>query len=73
VTLQSYFDIDTSDKTAHFHGNLDTKTLGGAGFASQRTTGDSDNQTWDLEGYDGIQIIIADADSKMELRPLPRD
>jgi len=43
---------------------LDTKTLGGAGFASQRTTGDGNGQTWDLEGYDGIQLTITDADSK---------
>jgi hypothetical protein len=30
--------------------------LGGAGFASQRTTGD--DVSWDLSGYDGIQLKI---------------
>jgi len=39
-----------------FHGDLDIKTLGGAGFASQRTTGD--DVCWDLSGYDGIQLRI---------------
>ncbi|KAJ5960791.1 uncharacterized protein N7479_007941 [Penicillium vulpinum] len=37
-----------------FHGNLDIETLGGAGFASQRTVGDE--QIWDLGGHDGIEI-----------------
>ncbi|KAF2862740.1 CIA30-domain-containing protein [Piedraia hortae CBS 480.64] len=39
--------------TARFWGTLDTKTLGGAGFASQYTTGH-----WDLEPYSAIEITI---------------
>ncbi|KAF8428704.1 hypothetical protein EV426DRAFT_585500 [Tirmania nivea] len=41
---------------ATFHGNLDTKTLGGAGFASQRTVGD--DRGWDLRDYYGIEVIV---------------
>lgn len=51
-----------SESHAVFHGNLDIETLGGAGFASQRTTGDDRN--WDLSGYDGITLNVADADDK---------
>ncbi|KAH7403323.1 CIA30 family protein-like protein [Cadophora sp. MPI-SDFR-AT-0126] len=48
--------------TAIFHGNLDVKTLGGAGFASQRTTGEDRN--WDLSKYEGIVLDIAKSDEK---------
>ena len=57
--------------SARFHGVLDTKTLGGAGFASQSTSAvSSDNQTpeepiWDLSSYDGLVLGIASADSKV--------
>ncbi|KAK5120529.1 hypothetical protein LTR85_006184 [Meristemomyces frigidus] len=55
--------IDCSDqKIGRFHGNLDIKTLGGAGFASQRTTGD--DRKWDLEKYAGIKLHIAKGDKK---------
>lgn len=47
------------DGCATFNGTLDTKTLGGAGFASQRTTGD--DRKWDLSDFDGIEIVF-DAD-----------
>lgn len=47
---------------ARFHGELDIKTLGGAGFASQRTTGVG--RSWDLSDYDGIEIEVSDADGK---------
>jgi len=48
--------------TARFYGTLDIKALGGAGFASQRTT--SDVRSWDLSIYDGISIgIVAPSDS----------
>ncbi|KAF2791618.1 CIA30-domain-containing protein [Melanomma pulvis-pyrius CBS 109.77] len=57
---QSYLDI--SGSSARFHGNLDIKTLGGAGFASQRTTGE--DKTWDLSDYDGIRIDLGKSDSK---------
>lgn len=48
--------------TAAFHGNLDIKTLGGAGFASQRTTGE--DRTYDLSKYDGISLDIKKSDGK---------
>jgi len=57
---QSYLDIKGS--TACFHGNLDIKTLGGAGFASQRTTGD--DRSWDLSAYDGIHLDVGKDDGK---------
>ncbi|KAL1791999.1 hypothetical protein ACET3X_009750 [Alternaria dauci] len=57
---QSYLTINGS--SARFHGNLDITTLGGAGFASQRTTGE--NRTWDLSAYDGIYLDIGKHDGK---------
>ncbi len=56
---QSYFEF--GEDGARFHGNLDTETLGGAGFASQRTTGD--DREWDLSDYAGIQLAIKKGDS----------
>ena len=47
---------------AIFFGTLDTKTLGGAGFASQATTPDSN---WDLSEYDGIELSIGPGDDKV--------
>jgi hypothetical protein len=58
--MQSYLDI--SGSSARFHGNLDIKTLGGAGFASQRTTGEE--KSWDLSNYDGLRIDLGKSDSK---------
>ncbi|KKK26312.1 hypothetical protein ARAM_001564, partial [Aspergillus rambellii] len=49
-------------QTAAFQGNLDIETLGGAGFASQRTTGE---RCWDLSAYDGLELNIDEADSKL--------
>ncbi|KAF2486870.1 complex I intermediate-associated protein 30-domain-containing protein [Neohortaea acidophila] len=49
-------------ETAHFYGTLDTKTLGGAGFASQRTV--SDDLKLDLSDYAGIQLDIENGDDK---------
>ncbi|KAL7811506.1 complex I intermediate-associated protein 30 domain-containing protein [Trichoderma aethiopicum] len=46
---------------ARFYGHLDTKTLGGAGFASQHSLGVLD---WDLSAYDGIVVSVAQADEK---------
>ncbi|KAI5205383.1 CIA30-domain-containing protein [Aureobasidium subglaciale] len=54
--------LDCHGSTGRFHGNLDIKTLGGAGFASQRTTGE--DKCWDLSGYAGIVLDIAEADDK---------
>ncbi|OHE92264.1 complex I intermediate-associated protein 30 [Colletotrichum orchidophilum] len=51
-----------SESIANFHGNLDYATLGGAGFASQRTV---DN--WpglDISAYDTITLEIPFADGK---------
>ena len=47
---------------AVFSGTLDTKTLGGAGFASQATTPDSN---WDLSEYDGIELSVGQGDDKV--------
>ena len=57
---QSFMDCSTD--TGKFYGTLDIKTLGGAGFASQRTTGD--DREWDLSGYEGVAIDIAAIDDK---------
>lgn len=57
---QSY--LDTSSSTARFYGNLDITTLGGAGFASQRTS--SDTCTWDLSSYSGIHLSLGKTDGK---------
>ncbi|KAJ5233961.1 uncharacterized protein N7469_005727 [Penicillium citrinum] len=52
-----------SSLTARFHGNLDITTLGGAGFASQRTRGEG--RTWDLSRHDGLEIVVDRADGKV--------
>jgi hypothetical protein len=39
-----------------FHGLLDIETLGGAGFASQRTVGD--DRRWDLAPFAGVEVSI---------------
>jgi hypothetical protein len=57
---QSHLSI--SGSTARFHGNLDITALGGAGFASQRTTGE--DRTWDLSAYDGIYLSLGKHDGK---------
>ena len=57
--FQSYLDIST-DGVARFHGNLDIETLGGAGFASQHTTGK--DRAWDVDGYNGIQLEVLESD-----------
>ncbi|RPB24970.1 NADH:ubiquinone oxidoreductase complex I intermediate-associated protein 30 [Terfezia boudieri ATCC MYA-4762] len=48
--------LDSPGTIATFYGNLDTKTLGGAGFASQRTVGD--DRRWDLNDYYGIEVVV---------------
>jgi len=57
---QSYLDI--VGDSARFYGNLDITALGGAGFASQRTTGD--DRSWNLTGYDGIHLSLGEHDGK---------
>ncbi|RAK95813.1 CIA30 family protein [Aspergillus ibericus CBS 121593] len=54
--------INPTTNTALFHGTLDITTLGGAGFASQRTT--STITTWDLSSYTGLELSIPNADNK---------
>ncbi|KAJ9151274.1 Complex I intermediate-associated protein 30 [Pleurostoma richardsiae] len=48
--------------SATFSGHLDISTLGGAGFASQRTR--DSGLEWDLSGYDAIVLDVAEADGK---------
>ncbi|EPY51910.1 CIA30 family protein [Schizosaccharomyces cryophilus OY26] len=50
-----------SNSYARFWGTLDTKTLGGAGFASQATN--IPNRKWNLREFDGIEINIAKSDN----------
>ncbi|KAF7905507.1 uncharacterized protein EAF01_006028 [Botrytis porri] len=59
---QSYLECSPPSSIATFRGTLDIKTLGGAGFASQRTTAD---HTWDLSAYDGILLDLGKSDRKM--------
>jgi len=58
----SEFAFNPPSPSAVFRGNLDIETLGGAGFASQRTTGE--NRTWDVSGYDGLLLDVAKSDGK---------
>ncbi|KAH6678482.1 complex I intermediate-associated protein 30-domain-containing protein [Halenospora varia] len=74
----SQLDCSPPSPTAAFHGNLDIKTLGGAGFASQRTTGE--DRSWDLSQYDGLCLDLTKGDGKKytltvkdELRPKRHD
>ena len=50
------------DNGALFSGNLNTTTLGGAGFASQFSHDRSDG--WDLGGYTGILLNYRKGDGK---------
>lgn len=64
---ESHLEIKSSASVAKFKGTLDIKTLGGAGFASQRTTGDE--RSWDLSKYDGIELKIVKADCESITAP----
>ncbi|GAM86441.1 hypothetical protein ANO11243_044550 [Dothideomycetidae sp. 11243] len=59
---QSHLETSECDAIARFHGDLDISALGGAGFASQRTT--DEDRIWDLGEYDGIDIAIRKSDGK---------
>src|SRR6266536_3552379 len=59
---QSYLNCSSSGSIATFHGALDFIALGGAGFASQRTTGE--DRKWNLSEYDGIELEVEKADDK---------
>jgi hypothetical protein len=54
--------LEPTEEGVIFHGHLDIETLGGAGFASQRTVGN--DQIWDLSGYDGLELHIVPSDGK---------
>ncbi|CDM34304.1 hypothetical protein DTO013E5_2306 [Penicillium roqueforti] len=58
----SVSNLDPTPEGVLFHGNLDIETLGGAGFASQRTIGDE--QVWDLTGHDGVELHVGPSDRK---------
>ncbi|KAH8665880.1 complex I intermediate-associated protein 30-domain-containing protein [Tricladium varicosporioides] len=58
----SHLDCGPTSPAATFHGNLDIQTLGGAGFASQRTTGE--DRSWDLSQYDGLCLDLKEGDGK---------
>ncbi|KAE9971985.1 hypothetical protein BLS_004223 [Venturia inaequalis] len=58
---QSYLECSPENPVARFYGNLDITTLGGAGFASQRTRKDV---AWDLSAYEGIRLVVTKSDSK---------
>jgi len=60
--IQSYLDCAPHNPIAHFHGTLDIDTLGGAGFASQRTT--DEDREWDLSSFEGIEITVVDGDCR---------
>ncbi|TPX54952.1 hypothetical protein PhCBS80983_g05666 [Powellomyces hirtus] len=48
----------SADGGVRFSGNLDITTLGGAGFASQRTRNDI-KKRWDLTSFTGLEIATA--------------
>ncbi|KAH8150714.1 uncharacterized protein LAJ45_05410 [Morchella importuna] len=52
----SYMIPSPEGTSALFSGTLDTSTLGGAGFASQRTT---EEAIWDLAPYTGIELVVS--------------
>jgi hypothetical protein len=47
--------VSASGRTAVFRGELDTRTLGGAGFASQCTV---EECSWDLGGWEGLEVDV---------------
>ncbi|KAL4930131.1 CIA30 family protein [Aspergillus undulatus] len=55
----SHLEPSADKRSALFKGILDIKTLGGAGFASQRTVDDINrNSSWDLSFYDGLELNL---------------
>lgn len=59
---RSTLEANATRTSVRFHGTLDTTTLGGAGFASQRTT--STTQTWNLSDYAGLELRLGVGDGK---------
>ncbi|KXS21107.1 CIA30-domain-containing protein [Gonapodya prolifera JEL478] len=61
-TSKSFLELaDHEACSVHFHGNLNTTTLGGAAFASQRT---ADLLSLDLSTYDGLILAVGPNDGK---------
>ncbi|CAJ0633264.1 5079_t:CDS:2 [Entrophospora sp. SA101] len=60
---QSFVEANQDKSELRFYGNLDIETLGGAGFASQRTK--STTKTYDLSSYKGLLITTKLGDSKI--------
>ncbi|KAK0274067.1 hypothetical protein LTR91_007665 [Friedmanniomyces endolithicus] len=56
---RSDLEVSADGSSARFFGCLDIKTLGGAGFASQKTTG-----KWDLGEYVGVRVKVEKGDKK---------
>ncbi|KAK1074629.1 hypothetical protein LTR74_000872 [Friedmanniomyces endolithicus] len=50
-------EVSADGSSARFYGCLDIKTLGGAGFASQKTSGE-----WDLGEYVGVRVKVEKGD-----------
>ncbi|EPS45854.1 hypothetical protein H072_306 [Dactylellina haptotyla CBS 200.50] len=61
---QSYLRVSDDKSIATFYGNLDIEALGGAGFASQRTTA-SAGGPWDLSEATGIFIGLESLDDRI--------
>ncbi|KPM38716.1 hypothetical protein AK830_g7841 [Neonectria ditissima] len=59
---RSFSNLTIAPDTATFSGFLDKDSLGGAGFASQRTKGSLD---WDLAEWDGLLLSVALSDGKL--------
>ncbi|KAL4787030.1 complex I intermediate-associated protein 30-domain-containing protein [Aspergillus varians] len=61
----AYVDIahHTHIAQSEFHGWLDRDSVDNMGFASMQTTG-SEN-TWDLSGYDAIELVLGKSDGKI--------
>lgn len=58
---QSYLTV-FENNTASFNGFLDTKTLGGAGFATQSV--ESEDPIYDFTGYSGLELLFGNYDGK---------
>ncbi|KAK0768332.1 hypothetical protein LTR02_017337 [Friedmanniomyces endolithicus] len=56
---RSDLEVSAHGSSARFYGCLDIKTLGGAGFASQKATGE-----WDLGEYVAIRVEVEKGDKK---------
>ncbi|KAJ9079387.1 hypothetical protein DSO57_1035892 [Entomophthora muscae] len=59
---QSYMEAFDSNNTAMFYGVLDTKTLGGAGFASQSV--ESPNVIFDFSYFSGLELSYLTSEKK---------